>query len=262
MLILISPAKKLDFETAAPTQHTSDCAFLDDAEKLIAVLKNKSTEEIAKLMHLSDNLAKLNVQRYQDFSLPMTEQNAKQAVFAFKGDVYAAMQADTFTDEQIHFAQTHLRILSGLYGLLRPLDMMQPYRLEMGTKLATDAGKDLYDFWDKRITHAVNDALAKSGSNTLVNLASQEYFKSVKVQEVQGNIITPQFKELKEDKQGNKTYKIVGILAKRARGLMSRYIIENGITDASKLKNFDWQGYAYREDLSQNSEWVFTRDGL
>lgn len=260
MLILISPAKKLDYDTPAPIDSFTQPGHLESAGKLIDVLKEKSQADIAALMHLSDKLAKLNVDRYQSYSMPFTEQNAKQALFAFKGDVYAAMQADTLNAEQINFAQNHLRILSGLYGLLKPLDLMQPYRLEMGTGLQTDAGKNLYEFWDMEITDAVNAALANAGSNTLVNLASQEYFKSVKTDKINGTIITPQFKELKTDKNGKPVYKIVGILAKRARGLMSRYIIENGLTDAAKLKAFDWQGYAYNEEQSKDNEWVFTRD--
>lgn len=260
MLTLISPAKKLDYDTPAPTDAFTQPSHLDSAGKLIDVLKAKSQDDIANLMHLSDKLAKLNVDRYQTFSTPFTEQNAKQALFAFKGDVYAAMQADTLNDTQINFAQDHLRILSGLYGLLKPLDLMQPYRLEMGTALKTDAGKNLYDFWDMEITDAVNAALDNAGSDTLINLASQEYFKSVKTTKVNGTIITPQFKELKTDKNGHPVYKVVGIFAKRARGLMSRYIIENALTNAKALKQFDWQGYGYNEALSKNNEWVFTRD--
>lgn len=260
MLILISPAKKLDYDTPAPTDTFTQPEHLARAGKLIAVLQGKSQADIAKLMHLSDKLAALNVKRYQAYSTPFTEQNAKQALFAFKGDVYAAMQADTFDDVQIQFAQDHLRILSGLYGLLKPLDLMQPYRLEMGTRLKTDTGNNLYDFWDMAITDAVNTALANTGSDTLVNLASQEYFKSVKTAKVNGTIITPQFKELKTDKNDEPVYKIVGILAKRARGLMSRYIIENGLTDAAKLKDFDWEGYGFRDDMSKGNTWVFTRD--
>lgn len=260
MLILISPAKKLDFDNNAPTTQMSQCGFLNEANELIDILKEKSQEDIAKLMHLSDNLASLNVKRYQEFNLPITEQNGKQALFAFKGDVYASMQADTFTNEQIDFAQQHLRILSGLYGLLKPLDLMQAYRLEMGTKLANEAGKDLYAFWGNRITDAINIAIDNSGSDALINLASTEYFKSVKTAHINGKIITPHFKSLKTDKNGDTQYKVVGILAKRARGLMSRYIIENNILQADKIKEFDWQGYRYQEELSTGNDWVFTQD--
>lgn len=255
MLILISPAKKLDFENTASIDNYTNPLFLDDTQYLINVLRKKSVSDVAKLMKLSDKLAKLNVARYASFNLPFSLQNAKQAIFAFKGDVYATMQASTFTNEQINFAQTHLAILSGLYGLLRPLDLMQPYRLEMGTRLATESGKNLYEFWDVRITQAINEALTKTESRILINLASDEYFKSVKKDHLDADIITPQFKDLKDGQ-----YKVVGILAKRARGLMSRYIIENEITNEHDIKKFDWQGYQYRDDLSTEKEWVFTRD--
>lgn len=254
MLILISPAKKLDFETAPITDRYSQCDFLGDAQELINTAKQLSKEEIAKLMHLSDNLAQLNVDRYQSWSQPFTPQNAKPALLAFKGDVYAGMNADTFTEANLDFAQQHLRMLSGLYGLLRPLDLMQPYRLEMGTRLANPRGKNLYEFWGTQITDAVNATLAESGSDTLINLASNEYFKSVKKKQLNGQLITPQFKEFKDG-----GYKIIGIYAKRARGLMSRYIIENELNDVQAIKKFDWEGYSYSAELSNDAEWVFTR---
>lgn len=254
MLILISPAKKLDFETAPITERYTECDFLSQAQELIDTAKDLSKGDIAKLMHLSDNLAQLNVDRYQSWTLPLTPQNAKPALLAFKGDVYAGMNADTFTEANLDFAQQHLRILSGLYGLLRPLDLMQPYRLEMGTRLANPRGKNLYEFWGEQITAAVNSALAKSGSDSLVNLASNEYFKSVKTKQIDGQLITPQFKEYKDG-----DYKIVGIYAKRARGLMSRYIIENEITDVNLIKAFNWEGYAYNAELSSDANWVFAR---
>lgn len=254
MLILISPAKKLDFETAPITDRHTQCDFLDDAKVLIDTVKQLSQAEIAKLMHLSDNLAELNVQRYQDWSLPFNPQNAKAALLAFKGDVYAGMNADTFTETNLDFAQQHLRMLSGLYGLLRPLDLMQPYRLEMGTRLSNPKGKNLYEFWGEQITDAVNEALAQSGSDSLINLASNEYFKSVKTKQLNGQLITPQFKEYKDG-----DYKMIGIYAKRARGLMSRYIIENELIDAQGIKSFDWEGYHYNKALSNDASWVFTR---
>lgn len=254
MLILISPAKKLDFETAPITDRHTQCAFLDDAQELINTVKQLSQTEIAKLMHLSDNLAELNVQRYQDWSLPFNPQNAKAALLAFKGDVYAGMNADTFTEANLSFAQQHLRMLSGLYGLLRPLDLMQPYRLEMGTRLSNPKGKNLYEFWGEKITDAVNQAVSESGSDMLLNLASNEYFKSVKTKQLNGQLITPQFKEYKDG-----DYKVIGIYAKRARGLMSRYIIENELIDAQGIKAFDWEGYSYNKALSDDANWVFTR---
>ncbi len=254
MLILISPAKKLDFATAPISDRFTQCEFLADAQQLIDTLKPLGQGEIAKLMHLSDNLAKLNVERYQHWSQPFTPQNAKAAILAFKGDVYAGMNADTFTEANLDFAQRHLRILSGLYGLLRPLDLMQPYRLEMGTRLDNPRGKNLYEFWGEKITQAVNQAALAAGGTGIINLASAEYFKSVKPRQLQVPLITPQFKECK-----NGEYKIIGIYAKRARGLMSRYIIDNELTAAEALKTFTWEGYAYNEALSSEAEWVFTR---
>ena len=254
MLILISPAKKLDFDTAPITDRFTQCDFLSDAQVLINTAKQLSKDEIAKLMHLSDKLAELNVHRYQRWSQPFTPQNAKAALLAFKGDVYAGMNADTFTSANLDFAQQHLRMLSGLYGLLRPLDLIQPYRLEMGTHIANPRGKNLYEFWGILITEAVNEALTHSGSNTLINLASNEYFKSVKAKQLKGQVITPQFKEYKDG-----SYKMIGIYAKRARGLMSRYIIENELVDVQCIKDFNWEGYSYNEEQSNDVQWVFTR---
>ena len=254
MLILISPAKKLDFETAPITERYTECDFLPQAQELIDTAKDLSKGDIAKLMHLSDNLAQLNVDRYQSWTLPFTPQNAKPALLAFKGDVYAGMNADTFTEANLDFAQQHLRMLSGLYGLLRPLDLIQPYRLEMGTRLSNSRGKNLYEFWGEQITDAVNEALAQAGSDRLINLASNEYFKSVKTKRLNGQLITPQFKEHKDG-----AYKIIGIYAKRARGLMSRYIIENELIDAQDIKAFNWEGYRYNTELSDDANWVFTR---
>lgn len=255
MLIVISPAKKLDFDTAATTESFTQPDFLNDAQALIDVLKGHSKADISKLMKLSDALSELNVERYQTWTQQCTPQSAKQALLAFKGDVYAGMNADTLNEKELAFAQDHLRILSGLYGVLRPLDLMQPYRLEMGTALATERGKNLYEFWGNTITHAVNDALKSSGSDTLINLASAEYFKSVKTKDINGEIIVPQFKDLKDG-----AYKMIGIYAKRARGLMSRYIIENAITDAQAIQGFNWEGYVFNESLTAGNQWVFTRD--
>ena len=254
MLILISPAKKLDFDTAPITERYTQCEFLDDAQELIDTVKQLSKGDIAKLMHLSDKLAELNVARYQQWSQPFSPKNAKPALLAFKGDVYAGMNADTFTQANLDFAQQHLRMLSGLYGLLRPLDLMQAYRLEMGTRLSNPRGKNLYEFWGEQITTAVNHALSQSGSDSLINLASNEYFKSVKTQQLDGQLITPQFKEYKDG-----AYKMIGVYAKRARGLMSRYIIENEIIKAQDIKTFNWEGYSYNSKLSGDANWVFTR---
>lgn len=254
MLILISPAKKLDYDTAPITEQHTQPDFLDDAQELIGVMRGYDAESVGQLMHLSEALSELNVQRYQDWSQPFNLQNAKQAILAFKGDVYAGMNADTFTEANLSFAQQHLRMLSGLYGLLKPLDLMQPYRLEMGTRLENPRGKNLYEFWGEQITNAVNSALKESRGDSIINLASNEYFKSVKKKQLQGQLITPQFKEYKDG-----TYKMIGIYAKRARGLMSRYIIENELTTPEPIQSFDWEGYQYNTELSSESEWVFTR---
>lgn len=254
MLIVISPAKKLDFENPAQTDTFTQPELLSDAQSLIKQIKALSEDDIAQLMHLSPALAQLNHERYQTFSTPFNLQNAKQALLAFKGDVYAGMNADTFNKAELTFAQTHLRILSGLYGLLKPLDLMQPYRLEMGTKFATENANNLYEFWGSRITNAVNAALAQSGSETLINLASQEYFKSVQVEHINGQIITPHFKEERDG-----TLKVIGIYAKRARGLMSRYIIENRITNVKNIQSFTWEGYTFNAAASNHNDWVFSR---
>lgn len=254
MLILISPAKKLDYDTASITETFTQPEFLDDAAELIALMRTYSAESLGKLMHLSANLSELNVQRYHDWNTPFTMQNAKQAILAFKGDVYAGMNADTFTEANLAFAQKHLRMLSGLYGLLKPLDLMQPYRLEMGTRLENSRGKNLYEFWSKIITNAVNNAMEEAKTSTLINLASTEYFKSVKAKDIDGNLITPQFKEEKDG-----SLKMIGIYAKRARGLMSRYIIDNELTDAEAIKDFNWEGYSFNSSVSKGNQWVFSR---
>ena len=255
MLIVISPAKKLDFDSLPQTDDftISDC--LDDSSELIDTLRPYSTKQLEKLMHLSTNLAKLNHERYKDWHQPFTPQNAKQAILTFKGDVYAGMNIESFSDDNLDFTQDHLRILSGLYGLMRPLDLMQPYRLEMGTRLENGRGKNLYEFWGSRITERLNTQLKALESNTLVNLASNEYFKSVKSKEIMGTIITPVFKEKREDG----SYKIIGIYAKKARGMMSAYIIKNYIEDVEQIKQFTEAGYVYHSELSTATDWVFCR---
>jgi len=187
--------------------------------------------------------------------LPFTPRNAKQALLTFKGDVYAGMNVESFSDEDLLFTQDHLRILSGLYGLLRPLDLMQPYRLEMGTRLENKRGKNLYEFWGSQITELLNKQLSEINSDTLINLASNEYYKSVKAKEIQGNIITPVFKEKKDD-----GYKVIGIYAKKARGMMSAFILKNQLQNAEEIKNFNAAGYQYNKTLSDNNNWVFSRD--
>lgn len=254
MLIVVSPAKKLDYDTPAKTKQSTMPDFLDQSQILIDRLRQFSAMDIAELMHLSMKLAELNFDRYADWSLPLTTDNAKQAIFAFKGDVYTGLDAESFSAADIKFAQKHFRMLSGLYGLLRPLDLMFPYRLEMGTKLENERGKNLYEFWGNIITDAINKQLKASKSDHLINLASNEYFKSVKTKDINAEIITPAFKEYK-----NGEYKMIGIYAKRARGLLSRYIIQNQLSDPEDIKNFDVDGYKFNNKLSKGNNWVFTR---
>ena len=254
MLLVISPAKNLDYDTPATTERYTQPQHLDHAGQLIQQLRDYSVQDIAELMKLSDKLSALNVARYESWSQPFTTDNAKQAVLAFNGDVYSGLNAEDFSDDELTFAQQHLRILSGLYGVLKPLDLMQPYRLEMGTKLPNSRGKDLYAFWGNVVTDDLNTAMAETDQPVLINLASNEYFKSVKPKELNARLITPVFKDWK-----NGQYKIISFYAKKARGLMCRYAIKNQITDAEQLKNFDLDGYQYDASLSKDDTWVFTR---
>jgi cytoplasmic iron level regulating protein YaaA (DUF328/UPF0246 family) len=254
MLSVISPAKTLDFESACPSHRVSECDYLDSADELIAELRRLSRTRLADLMEISPSLAELNYQRYREWSLPLTEDNARAALFAFKGDVYTGLTLDTYSGSDLKFAQKHLRILSGLYGLLRPLDLMFPYRLEMGTALKTKRGKTLYEFWGDRLSEGVNAALAKSGSDVIVNLASQEYFKAISPAKLKGRIVTPHFKEKK-----NGEYKIVSFFAKKARGMMVDYLIKNAINEPEPMKSFDTDGYRFNPALGDSDNWVFTR---
>lgn len=254
MLIVISPAKTLDYETPAKTKIFTTPDYLAQSQQLINRLRNFSSLDISELMKVSAKIADLNFDRYESWKKPFTEKNAKQAVLAFKGDVYTGLDAESFKAADFKFAQNHLRVLSGLYGLLRPLDLMQPYRLEMGTKLKTDKGNNLYEFWGSDITNGLNAQLKKIKSKTLINLASNEYFKSVKPKELDAEIITPAFKEYK-----NGDYKMIGIYAKKARGLLSRYIIQNKLKDPEDIKKFDEEGYRFNKKLSKGNNWVFTR---
>lgn len=255
MLLVISPAKNLDYQTPTSSDQFSQPEHLEQAEALIEQLRQLSVQDVAELMKLSDKLSALNVARYESWQQPFTPDNAKQAVLAFNGDVYSGLNAADFSSEDLHFTQQHLRILSGLYGVLKPLDLMQPYRLEMGTKLHNPRGKDLYAFWGNRVTETLNQALSTQDAPVLVNLASNEYFKSVKPKALQGRIITPVFKDWK-----NGQYKIISFFAKKARGLMCRYAIKNRISDAEQLKHFDLAGYQYDATLSSGDSWVFTRN--
>jgi len=255
MLLVISPAKTLDFETLSHTQLFSQGDYLAESQDLINVLAPMAPQDIAQLMKLSDKLAALNTARYGSWNTPFTIDNAKQAILAFKGDVYTGLEASTLTDAQLTFSQSHLRILSGLYGLLRPLDLMQAYRLEMGTKLANPKGKDLYAYWGNTLTEGLNKLLAEQTNPILVNLASNEYFKAVKTKDLAGRLITPVFKDRK-----NGNYKIISFFAKKARGMMARYIIENELKDVEDIKSFDKSGYYYSAEQSTNDQWVFLRE--
>ena len=255
MLIILSPAKRLDYKTPSATMQYTQPAMLEESKKLIKGLKKLKAEDISQLMKVSDKIAALNVERYNSFSTPFTPKTAKQAVLAFQGDVYVGLCATRYIEEDFAFAQAHLRILSGLYGVLRPLDLMQPYRLEMGTKYANSKGNDLYAFWGNKITEALNAALEAQEGEVLINLASTEYFKAVRPEKVRGRILTPVFKEKKED-----GYKIIGVMAKKARGVMADFIIQNRLHDIEKLKEFTALGYEFNKKLSNNNEWVFTHD--
>ena len=233
MLIVISPAKTLDFETPAITEEFSQPTLLRYSRQLNQYLRPLSSEDLSNLMSVSSNIGDLNAERNLRWKTPFTLKNAKQALFAFKGDVYIGLDANTMSADDLQFAQGHLRMLSGLYGVLRPLDLMQAYRLEMGTRLATDAGTNLYQFWDTRITDCLNDELAQIGGDTLVNLASNEYFKAVKLKSFKGRVVTPLFKEYHKG-----TLKIISFYAKKARGLMARYIIDKKINEVNEIKQF------------------------
>jgi len=254
MLMLVSPAKSLDETTAVQTDLHTQCVLLDQAAELIEELKQIGPVEIGQLMHISDKLAELNYERFQDWQLPFPAGQAKQAAWLFKGDVYQGLDAYSLDEKGVEYIQAHLRILSGLYGLLKPCDDMLPYRLEMGTKFANAKGKDLYAFWGSRITELLNAELADLGSQTLVNLASNEYFKAVKKKELKARIITPIFKDWK-----NGQYKIISFYAKKARGLMARYAADQQIENAEELKYFDVDGYRFEPELSSETDWVFTR---
>jgi cytoplasmic iron level regulating protein YaaA (DUF328/UPF0246 family) len=254
MLTVISPAKSLDFENPVPSIKTTQPRFLKQSQMMIEQIKQLAPQDIAQLMKLSDKLSVLNYDRYQAFETPFTKNNAKAAVFAFKGDVYQGLDAETLSVEELNFAQNHLRILSGLYGVLKPLDLIQAYRLEMGIKFPNKSGKNLYEFWGDTLNQSIQKELDKSDSSILINLASNEYFKAVKAKQLTSKIITPIFKDYK-----NGQYKIISFFAKRARGLMSRYIIQNEINQPEGLKEFDLAGYKLDSKLSQNNELLFTR---
>ncbi|NMP32231.1 peroxide stress protein YaaA [Thalassotalea sp. M1531] len=254
MLIVVSPAKNLDYESPLATNEFTQPNLLSHSQELIEVCKTLTPADISSLMGVSDKIAGLNAARFGQWQQPFNADNARQAVLAFNGDVYTGLDAGSFTDADFLFAQQHLRILSGLYGLLKPLDLMQAYRLEMGTKLANKRGDNLYQFWGEVITNEVNAALVAQGDDVLINLASTEYFKSVKKKQLNATVITPSFKDWK-----NGQYKMISFFAKKARGLMARYVIQNQITDVEQLKSFNLAGYGFNEELSKGNDIVFTR---
>ncbi|NIG19857.1 peroxide stress protein YaaA [Pantoea sp. Al-1710] len=254
MLMVISPAKTLDFESPLATQRFTQSTLLEKSQQLIDVARDLSPAQISSLMSISDKLAHLNADRFNQWQPPFTLENARQAILAFKGDVYTGLQAETFSDADFDFAQQHLRMLSGLYGVLRPLDLMQPYRLEMGIKLANPAAKDLYGFWGDLLTQKLNEAMAEQGDEVLINLASDEYFKAVKPKQLNGELIKPVFLDEKNGK-----FKVISFYAKKARGLMSRYVIQNRLSKPEQLKQFDVDGYFFAADESKGNELVFKR---
>jgi cytoplasmic iron level regulating protein YaaA (DUF328/UPF0246 family) len=254
MLIFLSPAKSLDYETPSHVTAHTQPAFLKQAEKLVRTLRKLSPAEIAGLMNISDPLAHLNFSRFSEWALPFTPENAKPAALAFDGDVYDGLAARTLAAADLDFAQRHVRILSGLYGILRPLDLMQPYRLEMGTKLANAAGRDLYAFWGEKLLAAINGELAAMARPVAVNLASEEYFKAVVARKVRGEVIQPVFEDW-----NNGRYRIVSFYAKRARGLMTRFALVNRLEQPEGLKDFDCDGYAFVRAASDDCRWVFRR---
>ncbi|WP_277976754.1 peroxide stress protein YaaA [Pantoea endophytica] len=254
MLMVISPAKTLDYESPLATQRFTQPALLEKSHQLIDVARDLSPSQISSLMGISDKLAHLNADRFNQWLPPFSLENARQAILAFKGDVYTGLQAETFSDDDFDFAQQHLRMLSGLYGLLRPLDLMQPYRLEMGIKLANPAGKDLYGFWGDLLTEKLNEAIAEQGDDVLINLASDEYFKAIKPKKLNAELIKPVFLDEKNGK-----FKVISFYAKKARGLMSRYVIQNRLTKPAQLKKFDVDGYFLDGAESSENELVFKR---
>lgn len=255
MLVLISPAKTLDYETTLPSSNFTQPRLLDQSEQLIEVCRELSASQLVSLMSVSEKIAQLNVARFQDWQTEFDFANARQAIFAFKGDVYTGLDAYALNDSQLDFAQQHLRMLSGLYGLLRPLDLMMPYRLEMGTKLQNPRGSNLYEFWGKRITDLIQQDLQHTNSQILLNLASDEYYKAVKESALDAQIIKPVFLDQKNGK-----YKVISFYAKKARGLMARFVIEQQIQQVEDLKAFNSEGYYFDAENSNAKELVFKRE--
>lgn len=252
MKLVLSPAKSLDFETKLPTAKTTQGCFLAEAERLNKLLKTKSAKSLSKLMHISDNLGQLNYERNQDWELPFTKDNARPAIYAFSGDVYRGLDAYSIDVKKLNKVEDTVRVISGLYGLLKPLDLVQPYRLEMGTKMPVGKNKNLYEFWRKKVTQALNDEL--EDDELFLNLASNEYFKAIDTKTLKVPVVNVAFKEFK-----NGQYKIVAIFAKLARGLMTRYIIDTDAKTIDDIKSFNYDNYGFSEELSSENTLVFTR---
>lgn len=254
MLIVISPAKTIDFETNIGYDKYTTPEHLNKSEQLVRQLRKMSPQELSGLMNISTKLAMLNYNRYKEWYLPFNDQNARQAIFVFKGEVFRGIDIERFSDEDLEYTQNHLRILSGLHGTLRSLDLIQPYRLEMGIKLTGKEYKNLYEFWNNEITNSIQTVLNEQGDDLLINLASDEYFKSINTKQLKARIITPIFKEHK-----NGTYKFLSVYGKKARGMMSRFILQNKLKTADDLKLFEEDGYYFNENLSSKDSPVFTR---
>ena len=252
MKILLSPAKSLDYKSDLPTLKTSEGCFLNEAQYLNNILKEKSPKELSELMNISSSLGELNYQRNNSWSLPFSQKNARQSIYAFSGDVYRGLDSYTIEESKIDFMQNSVRIISGLYGLLKPLDLIQPYRLEMGTKMLVGDNKNLYEYWRQKITNQLNNEL--SDNEPVLNLASNEYFKAIDRKVVKTDIYTANFKQIK-----NGEYKTIAIFSKKARGMMTRFIIDNNITDINDLKSFNYDGYLFHKSLSTKKEFIFTR---
>ena len=254
MLVVVSPAKNLDFESVVPTREYTQPALLDETERLMKVCRTLSPADLASLMKISDKLATLNANRFAEFSTPFTPENARQAMYAFNGDVYTGLDAYSLDTDAVAYAQNHLRILSGLYGLLRPLDLIQAYRLEMGTKMNNSKGKNLYEFWGTKISKQLNEDLSNHQSKHIINCASDEYFKVIDLQTLNAPVVKPIFKDVK-----NGVPKVISFFAKRARGMMSKYIIKNRVQFIEDLHSFNDNGYEFQPDQSDNHELVYIR---
>lgn len=255
MLIVISPAKTLDYESPLATQSYTQPELIEHSAELIEECRKLTPADVSALMKVSDKIAGLNVARFEEWSETFTTDNSRQALLAFKGDVYTGLDAQSLSEDDFEYAQKHLRMLSGLYGLLKPLDLMQPYRLEMGTKLANPRGTNLYQFWGNIVTDKLNEAINAQGDNVLINLASNEYFKAVKPKSLDAQVITPVFKDCK-----NGQYKVISFYAKKARGMMARFIIDNKVDSIEGITAFDREGYYFSEEDSNAKELVFKRE--